>query len=100
MLRLALVVGQATEIDLNDFGARRQLQQLFAALESVEHSGRRLRDVVLEQLLGALAGRPGAFGDAEDLAQVAGVSTSHLNRLSARLDATAHGRGGDAAAHD
>ena len=100
LLRLALVVGQAAEVDLNDFGARRQLQQLFAALESVEHAGRRLRDVVLEQLLTALADRPGAFGDAQDLAQLAGVSPSHLTRLIARLGGPHAADGGEPAADD
>ena len=86
LLRLALVVGADRELNLNEHGARQSLQQLFTALDSVEAAGRRLRDVALARLVRILGERPGAFSDLYDLAQVARVTPTHLQRLLERAD--------------
>lgn len=86
LLRLALVIGAAGEVDLNGPHARQTLEQLFSAVESVEAAARRLRDVALAQLVRAMAQRPAAFGDLYDLARMARVTPGQLQRLLERVD--------------
>ena len=86
LLRLALLVRSVHQVNVNDPAARQELQQVFATLGSIEQSAHRLRELALDQLVRVLGERPRAFVDLHDLAVVAGVASSHLERLIGRAE--------------
>ena len=81
LLRLALVIRSIDRLDPNEPAARDELRILLASLSAVEAWGRRLRAVALERMVATLSEQPQAFTDLYDLAQLAQVSPSELERL-------------------
>ena len=77
--RLLAVVETAAVVDMAGYSVRRQIEELLTVLQSLEGVGQRLRDHVLQALLGLPAEeRPPALRTVEQLAQLPGVTSRHI----------------------